>query len=391
MDDVARLLPGDPAPELRLSRWFVEGETGGDRDDGGDRAGAAGNAAPVIEPIHLDRPSLVVLWNGACSVCLPAIRELAEVGANYDVPCYGVAVMVHDVEKTERIAFGSPSKARLALGERPPKPFAFSRGPMTRRWLEPSGVGGVPVAFAIDKNGTIARIGQPDEIGAILPTSLNGQWDVGAERRRWASAVSHDTVRALRTRMDATDLRFAGKPDEALATIGEAERRWPGVSTDKQLNVTKLHILMEAPDRRDEAIAHYAACSAAAADDRQVQLSLAGWVLALMPTQGALEIAVDRLGALEDQIEQQVAQRDGADPTDGAGPPDDDAQIDLLTRIALFVTLADVLVRLDRASEAASRIERAEALLAIGGLADRHRASFAPEIDKVRQAIGAAH
>lgn len=386
---MARLLPGDPAPELRVSRWFI-----GETEDGSPspHRPATDPDAEAIDPsvdvIRFDQPGLVVLWNAGCSACLPAIRDLAEVGARHGVLCYGVAVMVHDVETTGQIALSTPSKARLALEERPHQPAAFSRGWVTRRWLEPSGQNVIPTAFAINRNGVIARIGQPDELEAVLPDLLSSEWDVEAERRRWASVVSDDTVHAIRTRMDAMDLLVEGEAPSALATIENAERRWPSVMQERELSYTKLEVLIANPDREDEAVAHYAWTAETFGDDRHFQLRLASWVLARMASEPALAIVIEHLSALESVAakgDENDNEQDKLTPPSECRPLDDRAQVDLLTLAWLHLTLADALVRVGRSAEAAPRIERAEALSENEGLPDRYRSWFASEIERLRQ------
>src|SRR5690606_34474394 len=84
IETIDRLLPGDRAPGLKLARVF--------------------NRETPVEQVKFDRLSAVILWNAGCVGCLPAVSEVAELGAAHDMPCYGVAVMVRDVDRTAAAA-----------------------------------------------------------------------------------------------------------------------------------------------------------------------------------------------------------------------------------------------------------------------------------------------
>lgn len=115
---VERLLPGDPAPNLKLSCAL-------NRDE--------------LPSIVFDRASLVILWNAGCAGCLPVIGELAEATDQYDIPWYGMAVMVRNVEATTEAAKSSPSKVLLAVEARPEDTSGISHGWVTRHWFEARG------------------------------------------------------------------------------------------------------------------------------------------------------------------------------------------------------------------------------------------------------------
>jgi len=164
IETIDRLLPGDRAPGLKLARIF--------------------NRETPVEQVKFDRLSAVILWNAGCVGCLPAVSEVAELGAAHDMPCYGVAVMVRDVDRTAAAAMEGNSKAILALEARPADVTGLSRGWVTRHWLEASGQQGVPAAFLVDGRSVVVWMGDPTEIRDVLPAVLNGRWDVEEARRR---------------------------------------------------------------------------------------------------------------------------------------------------------------------------------------------------------------
>lgn len=346
-----RLLPGDRAPDLRLSLPI-------NRD--------------ALPTVRFDRLSLVVLWNAGCGTCMPALDQVSELGAVHDVPCYGVGVMVHHLAATkDRMAARAP-KAILAIEEPPSDQFGLSRGWVTRHWLEPSGQEGVPAAFIIDGSGTVVWMGHPDGIGAVLPKMLNDEWDVEAARRAWRTAVPDDAVGHLCVIRNLTDASVSGDAQGAIALMGDAERTWPRIVRDKGYCRTKLTVLADDPDQQDAAVAHYKRCVEAFGDDRDHQLGLAESVLEKKLPEAALRPLVACL----------ISHEPGHTATDI------DDWREATMQQWLNMLLADALIRLGRQSEALPRLERAEALLQSPAIADRIKAEAVARIEKLRGRLG---
>lgn len=339
-----RLLPGDRAPALRLSRVF-------------SRAHSAGR-------VTFDRMSVVVLWNAGCAGCLPTVTEIAEIAASHDAVCYGVAVMVRDVERTAAAANAVCGRtAVLALEERPAGASGLARGGVTRCWLEASGQQGLPAAFLIDAQGVVAWIGDPTEIRDVLPAVANGTWDVQVAREQWRTVVRDDEIAALRIVRDTTDALVAGQADAARQIIATGERQTPALANNTEFSIVKFQALAAVPPHVDAAVEHYARVTSRYPDDLRLQSSLAAAVIRqLGENDGALRIAADRLSNIGDR----TAGSANATPT------------------LLWCRLlqAEVLIRLGLPAEAT--IERAVALSRDKELAESARTWAASEIERLR-------
>ncbi len=341
-------MPGDKAPGLRFARTF--------------------NRAQAIEQVSFDRLSAVILWNVGCAGCLPMVDEIAELVSTHDIPVYGVAVMVRDVERTAAAATDSSPKAILALEERPAGESKLARGPVTRHWLEASGQQGVPAGYLVNRHGVVAWMGDPAEIRDVLPAVANGTWDVAAARERWRVAISDHAIAGLRVVRGATDALVAGQPAAAMALLEAGERAMPAIAENRDLNVLKLHALAASPASpasEQAAVAHYVRAADLSADDVRSQSTLASVLVRSFPkSRAALTAVRERLASMSE-------------------PPADNAPENILCKLLL----AEVGVRLGATLDVTAAIERAAALAEAPDLPTPVRAWATTEIERVRGLI----
>lgn len=230
LDDIfpQRLLPGDSAPPIKTARTFPPG---------------------AVVPAGFVLPTVIVLWNAGCGGCLPAIRELAAVAARHNALCIAVAVMARDIEKTAAAAAtAAASEAIFALEQPSPIPSKMSRGFMTREWLEPSGIPGVPACFVVNNFGNLVWVGDAYAVRSKLPAILQGDHSVETARMEWGRAVTDDDVLALQITLDIIDIAFDGRFEEAQTLMARAEERLPKIQSNAEFSALK-HFIGQRLDR----------------------------------------------------------------------------------------------------------------------------------------------
>ncbi|MEZ2127928.1 MULTISPECIES: hypothetical protein [unclassified Sinorhizobium] len=299
----------------------------------------------MIPLIIFDRLSLVILWNGACDDCVPIIEELSELGAEHGVPCYGVAVMVGNIDAIAMAATSSRSKALLAAEERSVIPSSKrSRGWVTQHWFEASGLEQVPAGFIVERTGVIAWMGYPDEMKAALLRILKGEQNTKAEREKWKAKITDFQIENRRLTSDLADVLGAGNIEAAQRLIEVVERRLPKIASDRDFNALKFDALASDSSSHDAALVHYANCAHQFQNDRGMQLRLAMRVLSsLSSDKAAVAIAIECLHALED----------GGYAVHGG------SQEDVIARMLCCLTLTEALVRAGLVKKAKQQIERA--------------------------------
>ncbi|MFA1791637.1 hypothetical protein [Xanthomonas campestris] len=344
----SRLLPGDRAPALRLSRVL--------------------NGGRPVEQVTFDQPTAVILWNAACAGCLPAVGEVAAIAADYTMPVFGVAVMVRDVERTAEAALQGSPLAVLALEERPAVAGGLMRGSVTRNWLEASGIPGVPAAYLVDGAGRVAWIGDPAEIADVLPDLVAGSWDVAAARNRWRATASAASIAQLRLARDVMDALSAGQIGAARELVAAGERNLPALAEDPEFAILKFQTLAGAPTQIDEAIAHYRVATTRFADNLRLHTMLGN-------------LAIKQLGGEPEMLRQIIQAM--ASVSDGAAASVGEEQSRILCRLLE----AEAAGRLDRPDDAALALERAVVLATSTTLPDTALAWAARQIDRVRDLL----
>jgi thiol-disulfide isomerase/thioredoxin len=147
---------GDPAPKLFVSRWL--------------------NGDPVTE---LAKGTIYVVecwatWCGPCRASIPHVSELNTKVKDKGVVIIGLNVWEEDAAAVEPFLkkMGARMNYRVALDE------GGKDGKSARAWLAASGQGGIPCAFVVDKEGTLAWIGHPmNGLDAVVEALIAGTFD----------------------------------------------------------------------------------------------------------------------------------------------------------------------------------------------------------------------
>jgi thiol-disulfide isomerase/thioredoxin len=210
---------GDPAPKLQVKE-FVKGD-------------------PVKK---LDKGTLYVVefwatWCGPCRESIPHLTKLQK--EHKDVVFIGVSVSEEDFGRVKPFVkeMGDKMDYRVAI-DSVPEGQGAEDGAMNKTWMTAAEQEGIPTAFVVDKDGTIAWIGHPGRMDKPLAMIVAGKWDAKAEKAR-AKAV--ETVREK--------VRDAAQADDwkgAVAAVDEAVKNDPKL--EEHLGRDRFQLLREAGD-----------------------------------------------------------------------------------------------------------------------------------------------
>jgi tetratricopeptide (TPR) repeat protein len=123
---------------------------------------------------------------------------------------------------------------------------------MAKGWMFAAGQQGIPTAFIVDREGTIAWIGSPFSIDEPLKQIADGQWDLAKAAAQHEKEMKPRAVEfKLRGKIEAA--MQANRVDDAIAALDEAFAGNPDL--EKQWGVQKMTLLANA-GRADEAFAY---------------------------------------------------------------------------------------------------------------------------------------
>lgn len=347
-----RLLPGDKAPYLRLSLPLNKKKN------------------PTI---IFDRISVVVLWNAGCAGCLPVIESISSFSYEHGIPCYGISVMVRDIEATLLAAAASKTEALLAVEESDGGTLGLSRGWVTKHWLEASGQEAVPAGFIIDEKGDIAWMGDPGEIKDVLPKIISRSWNVAAARQHWKALASDEEIQLLRLDREVSDAIVVGNSAKAIQVVENAQGANPSIYSNKKFSLIKFDALVSDPHSREAALAQYVECSNVFRDDWKTQLRLATWITRITPLEShTVEIVTKHLSELETRL-----------GNEAEGKPDTTG------RLMLQLTFANIFIQAGSKESAKQRVQDATVICQDGDLPPNLKTWAESEIGKLKSQIAA--
>lgn len=150
---------GDLAPELKIAEW-IKGKP--------------------IDSLKKGTIYVIDFWAPYCKGCIDAMPLHSKLAKKYkeDVVFIGVYVYPHksfSLERTKVFIDSLGKKVRYSLA-------AQEDRTMEVEWLEAFDEARMPNTFIVNKEGKVAWIGYPTEVGRVLRKITTESWDIEAER-----------------------------------------------------------------------------------------------------------------------------------------------------------------------------------------------------------------
>lgn len=230
---VPTLVIGSPAPVLGINVWIK---------------------GPAVNEYQAGRVYVVEFWSPRVPACRRSGPLLSELSTLYKES--GVTVI--SIATVEQEGPGVVDAYVKQMGEKLTHTIGYdTTGDTTRRFMQPSGQSGIPVAYVVNERGQIAWIGHPmDNLDRVLGQVAGGTWDLlkasnDAKRRAAAEEKGAPLVTKLEEQF------AAGETEKALATMDELLAIDPPVMGEWAM--TKFAFLLMERKDADKAYAYAAA------------------------------------------------------------------------------------------------------------------------------------
>lgn len=154
------LVAGKPAPALAIAKW-VKGD--------------------AVTELKKDHVYVVEFWATWCGPCIAGMPHLSEVQKAHK----GAVTVIGVTSEDDNNSLADVEAMVKEKGDTMAYTVAWDDAGKTQKaWFEAAGQDGIPCCFVVDKTGTIAWIGHPMWLDAILPDVLAGKVDVKALAER---------------------------------------------------------------------------------------------------------------------------------------------------------------------------------------------------------------
>ncbi len=193
------LNPGDPAPPIKVSAWM--------------------KGAPVTRfaPGKIYVVVFLATWSGPCRAAFPALTTMAK---KFDGKAKFLGVSVFENEPNDVARLQAVSDFVNGFGDKVGFPVAADSTDRTmgETWMNNSGQEGLPSAFIVNGEGTIAWIGYLPELEKALGEVVAGTFDTGGfaverQQKRDEAAKAREALAPIEL------LARGGKHAEALAAL----------------------------------------------------------------------------------------------------------------------------------------------------------------------------
>ncbi|MEM1422741.1 MAG: redoxin domain-containing protein [Planctomycetota bacterium] len=190
----------DPAPPLYISEW-LKGEP--------------------VESFEDGRVYVVEFWATWCGPCIAGMPHISELQEQYkdDVTVIGVNIWDGDASHVpawmEDRGEGQPSGDELMQYT-----VAIQEGTkMAEEWMTASGSRGIPTAFIVDRDATVAWIGHPMSMDDALAGVVAGTWDAEAAH------AEREKQREVQRQAEREQEAFMARAGDALERVRATEGR----------------------------------------------------------------------------------------------------------------------------------------------------------------------
>lgn len=216
-----KLKVGSPAPEIKVAKW-LKGKGQGKFEKG--------------------KIYVVEFWATWCGPCIESIPHVTEMAKKYkDVSFTGVSVWETEettIEQVQKFVDDMGAKMDYNVGIDDNK---F----MAENWMMAAGEDGIPSAFIVDKDGSIAWIGHPMEMDKVLGEVVAGKFD----RKAFAAAKEKEAAEMAELQKLMEPVMKAiesGDLKGAIAEIDKVIAKKPAF--EKQVGFAKLNLMMASND-----------------------------------------------------------------------------------------------------------------------------------------------
>ncbi len=213
---------GDPAPAIQVKE-FVKG-------------------APVSN-LEKGKRYVVEFWATWCGPCRVSIPHLTELQRKHpEVTFVGVSVWEQDQKGVKPFVRQMGDKmAYIVAMDEVPAGANGNEGKMAKSWMQAAGQDGIPTAFLIDRDSTIAWIGHPMRMDDPLEKVAAGTWDLAAAKTQFQKdQAQRGKMRDLQEKLSKA--QQSGDPHQLLALFDQTIAADPAM--EETLGIGKYEVLM---------------------------------------------------------------------------------------------------------------------------------------------------
>jgi hypothetical protein len=192
-------------------------------------------------------------WCGPCRTSIPHLTDLQK--KHPDVTFIGVSVFERQPGLVKPFVKEMGEKMDYRVAEDAVKEGEDSNdGAMATKWMKAAEQNGIPTAFIVNKQGSIAWIGHPMEMDGPLEKIAAGSWDLKVEAERIRKEKDVQKAEASQMQKFAQNLNQAmrsGDGNRILSVIDEIVQFKPAL--ELRLAPMKLGALLKL-DQQDKAL-----------------------------------------------------------------------------------------------------------------------------------------